>query len=240
MSSVSGNVEGNWPSHIFLRVSRGSLKYAVGRALSAAPKEANGAKFSPAESFHISLSRQFYLRTFHIEPFLSELALALGATRSFQVRVGAGPFVLSNDTGDNHFVCLPVTDLTGALQRVVNSVSETLVHFRQPKYYDEPIFHVSIADTASAAAGGGAPQPTACKADNAKAEKGAASCSESDDDDDDDDDDDVEGDPQFNLMCATVYCNIGNRRFRFELSSAETTAPSSNKIRRKAFTELQP
>ena len=54
-------------------------------------------------------------------------------------------FEMNNEQSTRSFVCLPVADREGGLQKLVDASDEVLRQFRQPTYYDKPIFHVSIA-----------------------------------------------------------------------------------------------
>ena len=206
MALIVGNAEGSWGSYVSLQLQSRLLRHVVGRALAEGPKSCpNGEKFSPNKSLHISLSKQFYLRAHHIDPFVAALGLALGVASRFHIRVGSSPFVLSNESAERHFLCVPVADLTGALLRLVDSVSDVLAQYRQPRYYEAPIFHVSVAHTGEDLWSNG----------------GCGGDEEGEDDDDEDDDEDVEvdeaGAPVCSLQVSTVWCRIGNRRFRLDL-----------------------
>lgn len=137
--------------------------------------------------------------------------------------------------------------MTGALQRLVHTVDETLRRFRQPVYHEKPIFHISIAETRQLADDADGHQ-----ADGAtgRAAVGAESDSENDfSGDDGQEDDGVEGvegghqdssgrddknvDATRSFSACTVYCKIGNRTFFLRLRVA-----SAEKLRRSAFTEI--
>ena len=221
MAVASGNLAGNWPSYVHLKVKRSTaVRGVVLRALeSAALKEEDFAQFVSKRELHISLSRQFYLRTHHIDSFLGELGLALGSTANVAMRLDSKHFTLSNDTESRRFLCVPVHDSTGALRRLVDDTSATLTRFRQAAYYENPIFHISIAETrddgeqeasdagcggavASTGTGGGGTkrdregiekpkgqQPAECK--GAKVPLGPQRSGEGDDECDDDEGDDL-------------------------------------------------
>jgi len=75
MASALGPSEGNWPSFVYVTVRKGK---ALSRVLSRALR--HGGAFVPLseQQLHISLSKTFYLRAHHIEPFLQELSLSIG------------------------------------------------------------------------------------------------------------------------------------------------------------------
>jgi len=269
MALVQDNVQGNWPSFIFIRIRRRYLRSVLVRAHALGPREERGALFRPSKSFHISLSRRFHLRHLHIEPFLNDLALTLGVASKFYVQVGGSkPFVLSNDEDTRHFLCVSVADPSSALQQMISSINNTLKRYRQPQYYDEPIFHVSIAETTQEQHEGEGPR------DQSESESAAVlrtsevgeSESESSSNQDEDEDEDEEGSDQegenagskfhvhdqpCSILVSVIRCNIGHRRFRFDLSiptgAGATTASQVgsdrsnhyNKKKRRTFTEIK-
>lgn len=101
---------------------------------------------------HLSLSRTVYLRSHHIEPFVTDLRTALSWARAFTVRFGGGRdggrggVLLVNDERTRSFLTVPI--VKGGeerLIRLVRSVDEVLKRYRQPVYYKEPLFHLSVA-----------------------------------------------------------------------------------------------
>jgi hypothetical protein len=83
MASAAGPVEGNWPSFVCVSVRRSK---ALTRVLSKALHHGKcSASFVPlaGQALHLSLSRRFYLRAHHIEPFLQQLALSIGLISRF-------------------------------------------------------------------------------------------------------------------------------------------------------------
>ena len=237
MALVQDNVQGNWPSFIFIRIRRRCLRSVLDRAHALAPREERGgALFRPSKSFHISLSRRFHLRHLHIEPFLNDLALTLGVASKFYVQVGGSkPFVLSNDEETRHFLCLSVADPSSALQQMVSSINNTLKQYRQPQYYDDPIFHVSIAETTQEQQGGEGRGESESAAVSRPSEVGESESESSSDEDEDEEEEeeeeeaansDQEGknagsnvhDLPSSILVTVIRCNIGHRRFRFDLS----------------------
>ena len=245
MASALGPTEGNWPSFVYVTVLKGK---ALSRVLSRALR--HGGAFVPLseQQLHISLSKTFYLRAHHIEPFLHELSLSIGLisrcvpvcsspvhcpriplplsylsrslpafapfTLRFQVRAGGcEPIVLANETQSSEYLCVRVTDISGGLQQLVKAVDEIMVRFRQPTYFDEPIFHISVAENRSTPAG-----------DVQEAEVVVSKGQEDDDDQYDEEDEGEEGDaeeasPVCVLPVCTIGCSIGNRHFRLDLKA---------------------
>ena len=149
---------------------------------------------------------------------LSYLSRSLPAfapfTLRFQVRAGGcEPIVLANETQSSEYLCVRVTDISGGLQQLVKAVDEIMVRFRQPTYFDEPIFHISVAENRITPAG-----------DVQEAEVVVSKGQEDDDDQDDEEDEGEEGDaeetsPVCVLPVCTIGCSIGNRHFRLDLKA---------------------
>ena len=232
MAAVSGNVMGNWPSYVHLKVraSKG-VRAVVKRGLENAAEEDKvekmgdagcggeeggftGAEFVCKKELHISLSRQFYLRTHHIDAFVQELGLALGTAPIVPLRIDSKHFTLSNDDASRRFLCIPVHDATGGLRRLTDATSATLTRFRQPAYYENPIFHISIAEAPAVLEAG----TSFMRGDSSRAD---VFTNEEDDDDDDDDgegqEETADGQLESHVRAATVSCTIGNRNFRLDL-----------------------
>jgi hypothetical protein len=245
MASSAGPTDGNWPSFVYVTVRKGK---ALSRVLSQALR--HGGAFVPLseQQLHISLSKTFYLRAHHIEPFLQELALSIGLVsrcvrvcallpltvlaslslshslpafaplaRRFQVRAGGGePIVLANETQSSEYLCVRVADISGGLQHLVKAVDEIMVRFRQPTYFDEPIFHISVAENRIVPPG-----------DAQEAEVVVSQGQEGDEEEDEEEDEDEEeetGDaeeasPVCVLPVYTIGCSIGNRHFRLDLKA---------------------
>lgn len=226
MAVAPGNLAGNWPSYVHLKIHRApGVRAVVERGLERAAREYKegreentscvsedggftGVEFGRKKELHISLSRQFYLRTHHIESFVQELGLALGVAPIMPLRIDSKHFILSNDDESRRFLCIPVHDATGGLRRLVDATSATLTRFRQPAYYENPIFHVSIAEAPVVHEAG-----TSIKMDD-------SSYSEDEDDDDDAEElqeETADGQLESHVRIAAVFCTIGNRNFRLDL-----------------------
>lgn len=80
MSVVAGNIEGNWPSYVYIKVHKRGLGQLLTNALVDTSKDLDGRTFYMTKSLHISLSKQFYLRNHHIQPFLDELGSNVGTS----------------------------------------------------------------------------------------------------------------------------------------------------------------
>jgi hypothetical protein len=132
-----------------------------------------------------------------------------------------------------------VIDLTGALQQLVKAVDETMVRFRQPTYFVEPVFHISIAENRIVADEAQEPMN--------HSKEGVDSLEQDEDSDEaeeeEDEDEDEEGDERHDPFCVvpvrTVHCNIGNRHFKFDLKAeAVGDAGGRSKAARREFVEL--
>ena len=94
---------------------------------------------------HISLSRTVYLRSHLIEPFVADLRKALAWACAFTVGLGGGFGLLVNDERTRSFLTVPVEGGEERLKKLVESVDQVLAHYRQPAYYSDPSFHLSVA-----------------------------------------------------------------------------------------------
>jgi Uncharacterised conserved protein len=170
---VFEHVEGNWPSHIRINVGQeGGLPVAVGKIAHAAIQDiqakleshrghAHQHESNDTASYavplqivqetlpHISLSKPFVLRQHYIDAFVGALQRSLSCRISKHERhtVDLQPAynVLANDTETRAFVCIPITDRADILKRLLVAVDEVLTEFKQPTYYEDPKFHVSVA-----------------------------------------------------------------------------------------------
>jgi Uncharacterised conserved protein len=94
---------------------------------------------------HISLSKHFSLQLQWIESFVNKLTFFLSTERTTRVFMDVmNPFILVNDDKTRSFWCWKV--MPGAvLQAIVSHVDRVLEDYKQPTYYELPVFHISIA-----------------------------------------------------------------------------------------------
>jgi len=115
------------------------------------------------EELHISLSRPFYLQAANLEPFVQCLGtkLSQAAVPPFALSLpglnydGDSPpcSLLHNDERTRSFAVQPVVAAPpSALREIVRHVDSCLALYRQPPYYDPPVFHVSLASFVPAVA----------------------------------------------------------------------------------------
>ena len=211
------HVPGNWPSHVYLRVSPSvALDAATERAVACARAHLRDDKsavvpVAPADGaapHHLSLSRPFTLRAHQIAPFVDALRAALVAAGcAVPLRIALGGeapslAVLVNDERTRTFIALRLGGdgardraARGALGRLVDAVDRTTARFGvgQP-YYARPAFHVSLVSVPGDASEALAPL-----------------CEEEDDDGDDDDGGACP--PVVVLEVREVECKIGNKLF---------------------------
>ena len=112
---------------------------------------------SEQEELHISLSRPFYLQAGNLEPFVQCLGtkLAQAAVPPFALSLpglnkdgDVSPCsLLHNDDRTRSFAVVATTAPSSgaALREIVRHVDSCLALYRQPPYYDPPVFHVSLA-----------------------------------------------------------------------------------------------
>ena len=91
---------------------------------------------------HVSVSRPFWLWAHEIDRFVETLRDALKVTHAFDLAILDD--LLRLDSGDGRtFLALRVD--SPALKHIVSAVDTALVAFGREPYFDDPIFHLSVA-----------------------------------------------------------------------------------------------
>lgn len=140
------HVDGNWASHIFLRVpTDDDLGEEMQRPLAAAVQRWLGrtvALLSPPAELHLSLSRTFTLLGHEIEPLVEAL-------RTEMARVAAPKFelgqldVFENEDCTRAFL-VARCGVGPELSKLVQGVNRAVRRFGRPPYYDNGHMHVSL------------------------------------------------------------------------------------------------
>ncbi|KAJ1980178.1 poly(U)-specific 3'-to-5' RNA exonuclease [Dimargaris cristalligena] len=160
------HVEGNWATHVYIEVQPDdNCADFIERLVSQAQLQAQGPLVtnslppptnrpdnpsppSPPPSYHISLCRPAFLKVFQIEPFVTHLRRLLQpqmSTFAFDFSFNAIDYLV-NDEQTRSFLILEVGLGHADLEHLVRTrVDPVMRAFRQPAYYDEPRFHISVA-----------------------------------------------------------------------------------------------
>ncbi|KAJ8598413.1 hypothetical protein CTAYLR_007644 [Chrysophaeum taylorii] len=173
--------EGRWHSLVYVDIPRTRALVEVASKLCA----------GDADQAHCSVSRPFALFTHQVDAFVERLRTELRLCRPFVLSVLAETVELRNDGDHRVFKALRVPASRG-LVNLVAAVDRTLEAFGRDPYFDQPVFHVTVAidhdDT---------PPTKRAKTDEI------------------DDLDDDAGDLSFDVTY--VVCKCGHRHFQLEL-----------------------
>lgn len=150
---------GHWSGHIRVPVKfSGSISSLIGpEAVSSSvhkfqkqlEKSGIEGTLIQHESIHFSLSKYFSLQLGSIESFVKNLTSRLAVERfsMSSLVVDTSGIVLVNDEHTRSFYGWRVCP-NPCLLRILQHVDDTLSSYNQPKYYDPPIFHISLASIA--------------------------------------------------------------------------------------------
>ncbi|KAI9012383.1 hypothetical protein DFJ74DRAFT_645508 [Hyaloraphidium curvatum] len=158
------------PSFVFVPVPRGSRPHDLLEEMFEFAKQSDdriravGGEEATASSkgLHISLTRTAFLRSFQWDGFLrmvedkmkrvkrsgflSVWRRSAATPPPFSFNVGfSDPGRYVSETGERTFLSANIGPGSAQLTGLVKAMDDILEHFRQPKYYEEPRFHVSFA-----------------------------------------------------------------------------------------------
>lgn len=142
------HVRGNWAAHVFLAASfKGVLRQvtdSIVKFRGLLERTGYSGSLMRHETFHLSLSRPFFLQEANIDSFVCSLRDRLQFQSSFSLSVNLQGRCFVNDERTRSFWAWPVQP-TDDLLSTVKHVDEVLKRYDQPLYYDPPRFHISIA-----------------------------------------------------------------------------------------------
>jgi len=99
---------------------------------------------------HVSLSKPFFLRRHELDPFEVALRDAVADTSPFTIVLAPhGWTLLGSDDKDRAFLVLGIEEGAEELEELVERVDQALARFGRPPYYEEPHFHVTVAEVAA-------------------------------------------------------------------------------------------
>lgn len=142
------HVRGNWAGHVFLQIQGGNQwRRQTKKSVERFRQRLQGAGWSGplvvSEGLHVSLSRPFFLQLASIENFVKQLKQRLASERQLMLTVTNQERLLVNEEQTRSFLCWSVA--APSLLRLIHLVDGVLENYQQPKYYESPQFHVSLA-----------------------------------------------------------------------------------------------
>jgi len=168
------HARGNWPSHVYapLTVTEALLRLAVDAIDDARGQLPEGLSIKPcfsvrrpggagkdgggdtwkqqgpeADWAHLSLSRPFSLRRHELEPFEAALRETTADMEPFTVVLPRYKWsLLGSDDHERTFLVLDVEEGEEELQELVEKVDQAMTRFGRPQYYEEPHFHITVAE----------------------------------------------------------------------------------------------
>ncbi|KAI9365215.1 U6 snRNA phosphodiesterase Usb1 [Pilaira anomala] len=125
----------SWATYVYFQVDLTDdkpklLKYCMG--------------LEPIEEQHVSLSRTVYLKQNQLKDFVKSIRDAIGNKKAFKVSF-AQVACLTNDEKTRSFLTLEVGNGYNELFAFLKQVDKVMEKFKQPKFYDPPRFHTSLA-----------------------------------------------------------------------------------------------
>jgi hypothetical protein len=142
------HTRGNWVGHIYISVQVDSSFFDTEITALCTWLEDHGHSLSLAKhkSFHISLSRTFYVQFAFIESIVAKLQARLDTEPAFCVRA-SDCCLLVNEEETRSFLALLLYP-NPALGRLVEHVDDVLQEYKLQTYYESPKFHVSLGSFA--------------------------------------------------------------------------------------------
>ena len=146
------HVDGNWVGSCCCRLEESLDDQLVDAAIERVVAMAESGGYKGAclrhSEFHISLSRAFYLQESNIAPFVDALTQRLhgppGSCAPFPVTIDIDqPALLHNDEATRSFLVWPVYG--HVFPALVEQCDTVLARYDQPRFYDPPLFHISLA-----------------------------------------------------------------------------------------------
>ncbi|KAH8554292.1 hypothetical protein BGW37DRAFT_518026 [Umbelopsis sp. PMI_123] len=134
------HTEGQWPTHVYIEVKCSNEIKAVAFHVDASPVTVD----CPNDKFHISLSKCLYLKEFQFDTFKSQIRNGIKSIKPFAFSFAAiAP--LTNEVNTRSFCSLEVGYGYNEMEKCMAVIDRIAERHRQPKFYQPPRFHASIA-----------------------------------------------------------------------------------------------
>ncbi|KNZ57960.1 uncharacterized protein VP01_2030g2 [Puccinia sorghi] len=155
------HVDGDWPTHIYIPIKlEAKSKHSLGKVVTQLSKEDQSKVWhslihSDFEEFslHLSLSRPLFLKTNERDNFINQMKKFISGIKLFEIYFSAFSNLM-NDDCTRGFLALEVGNghsdvsklfYSSILNELLKEIDKVLEMYCQPKYYENPRFHVSIA-----------------------------------------------------------------------------------------------
>lgn len=194
--------QGHWAGHVMIPVklfSPSFIRSSVQQFKRRLERNGYSGIVVEHEEIHISLSKHFSLQVSNLESFVKQLKRRLEKEHPTKLFVDTSGNILVNDERTRSFWGWSVQP-NDSLRRILAQVDSVLEKYNQPPYYENPIFHISLASMAE---------------DLAHLNKSAGEESDNADNDSsessDDDDDDVYTNDN-TIPVDRILCKFGNKK----------------------------
>lgn len=136
------HVEGNWPSHVYVRlvlderqVARCSALIKMAQARVGGQLELVPLFTAEKQELHLSLSRAFVLQYHQITPFVDRLRTALKWRKRYAVSFH-GLLILVNDEHTRSFLALGMEQGKRETQTLLSAIDQEMKAWELPTYYE--------------------------------------------------------------------------------------------------------
>ncbi|KAM9470437.1 U6 snRNA phosphodiesterase 1 isoform 2-T2 [Clarias gariepinus] len=186
---------GNWATYVYLPYEPEDAFLELLNELRVCAA-AHGVTLTPAEEFHVSLSRTVVLRHHWIQPFVQSLRSELATCLGF-VCLADKLKVYTNPEKTRTFFGMEISTGHMQLLEVVKRVDKLMEEFNLSTYYEDPSFHLSLAWCVGDVAEKLQPE---CLSELQSLVDGHE-----------------DGPFQIKLNCKELHCKTGNKFYRFPL-----------------------
>ncbi|CAJ1961623.1 unnamed protein product [Cylindrotheca closterium] len=141
--------QGHWAGHIMIPVNSFSpsfIRSSVRKFQHRLELHGYSGIVVEHDEIHISLSKHFSVQASNLESFVQQLKRRLEKERPTKLFVDTSGNILVNDERTRSFWGWTVQPNT-CLRRIISHVDSVLQQYNQPSYYENPIFHISLASS---------------------------------------------------------------------------------------------
>ncbi|KAI9283923.1 U6 snRNA phosphodiesterase Usb1 [Umbelopsis sp. AD052] len=134
------HTEGQWPTHVYIEVPCSKEINDITAHINGSPINVD----CPDDKCHISLSKCLYLKEFQHDTFVAQIKKGIKLIKPFSLSFAAITS-LTNEVNTRSFCSLEVGYGYNELEKCMAVIDTVAERHRQPKFYQPPRFHASIA-----------------------------------------------------------------------------------------------